>query len=101
MHAKIHRVSDRARLSVFRSLNHFYAQIVDDTQGTTLCSCSTRDITIASGDKKARARAVGLELARRAKDKGIANVVFDRGSFLYHGRVKNFAEGAREGGLLF
>lgn len=101
VHAKIRAVSDRARLSVFRSLKHFYAQIIDDARGVTLCSCSTLDIKQVGGDKKTRARAIGTELAKRAHAKGITNVVLDRGGFLYHGRIKEFAEGARAGGLIF
>jgi len=101
VHAKIRLVSTRARLSVFKSLNHFYAQVIDDAAGITMCSCSTLDVKNLSGDKKARAHAIGLELAKRAKEKGITEVVFDRGGFLYHGRIKEFAEGARAGGLVF
>ena len=101
VHTKIRAVSTRARLAIFKSLKHFYAQVIDDVHGCTLCSCSTSDLADISGDKKTRARAVGIELAKRAKDKGISAVVFDRGGFLYHGRVKEFADGAREGGLQF
>jgi len=101
VHAKIRSVSHRARLSVFKSLKHFYAQLIDDAQGTTMCACSTLEVKNLSGDKKARAHAIGLELAKRAKENGITEVVFDRGGFSYHGRIKEFAEGARAGGLLF
>ena len=87
------------RVSVFRSLRHMYAQIIDDVIGTTLVSCSSLDLEAVSGDKKVIAQAVGLELAKRAKDKGITAAIFDRGSFLYHGRVKALAEGLRDGGL--
>lgn len=87
------------RVSVFRSLNHMYAQIIDDVAQTTLASCSSLELKDLTGDKKAVARLVGLELAKRAQDKGISAIVFDRGSFLYHGRVKALAEGLREGGL--
>jgi len=89
----------RPRVSVFRSLRHIYAQVIDDAAGVTLVSCSSLDLENLSGDKKAVAQAIGLELARRAKDKGITTAIFDRGSFLYHGRVKALAEGLREGGL--
>lgn len=89
----------RARVSVFRSLKHMYAQVIDDAAGVTLASCSSLELDNLSGDKKAIAQAIGLELAKRAKDKGIVAAVFDRGSFLYHGRVKALAEGLRAGGL--
>lgn len=101
VHAKIRSISTRARLAVFRSSKHFYAQIIDDTKGETLCACSTLNLTDLKGDKKARARAAGIALAKQAQDKGIKAVVFDRGGFLYHGRVQAFADGAREGGLQF
>jgi len=87
------------RISVFRSLNHIYAQLHDDAAGVTIASCSSLVLKDVTGDKKAVARAVGLELAKRAKEKGIEKVVFDRGRFLYHGRVRALADGAREGGL--
>lgn len=99
VHAMVRKNTDRARLSVFRSLKHFYAQIIDDAQGNTLVACSTVELTDLAGDKKGQAHLVGLELAKRALQKGIASVAFDRGRFLYHGRVKAFAEGLREGGL--
>lgn len=96
---KIARNSTLPRVSIFRSLNHIYAQIIDDAARTTVASCSSLEMGNVSGDKKAVARSVGLALAERAKGKGIEAVVFDRGSFLYHGRVKSLAEGLREGGL--
>jgi large subunit ribosomal protein L18 len=89
----------RPRVSVFRSLRHIYAQIIDDAAGVTLASCSSLDLENLSGDKKAIAQAIGLELAKRAKGKGVTAAIFDRGGFLYHGRVKALAEGLREGGL--
>jgi large subunit ribosomal protein L18 len=95
----IKRHSTLARVSVFRSANHIYAQIIDDATHKTVVSCSSLDLKKASGDKKAVAHAVGLELASRAKKKGVEVAVFDRGSFLYHGRVKSLADGLREGGL--
>ena len=102
---KIAGTSDRPRLNVFRSLNHIYAQIIDDTAGNTLASASTLDEslknTLANGGNKEAAKAVGLLIARKALDKGVKTVVFDRGGYLYHGRVKELAEGAREGGLEF
>ena len=90
---------DLPRVSVHRSLNNIYAQIIDDNAHATLVSCSSLELKTAKGDKKAVANAVGKELAKKAQEKGIKSVVFDRGSFLYHGRVKALAEGLREGGL--
>ena len=87
------------RVSVFRSLNNIYAQIIDDNTHSTLVSCSSLELKNIKGDKSAVANAVGKELASRAKDKGISVAVFDRGRFLYHGRVKALAEGLRDGGL--
>ncbi|MFN3285025.1 MAG: 50S ribosomal protein L18 [bacterium] len=96
---------DRPRLSVFRSLKHIYAQIIDDTRGHTLVAASTREPEIAArlnGLKRVeQGRVVGQVLAERAREKGIVRVVFDRGGYTYHGRVKALAEGAREGGLEF
>lgn len=86
------------RVSVFRSLNNIYAQLIDDAAQATITSCSSLEIK-ASGDKKAQAHAVGLELAKRIKDKGIEAAKFDRGRYLYHGRLAALAEGLREGGL--
>lgn len=93
------KASDTPRASVFRSLRQLYGQIIDDAQGRTLVSCSTLELKTTKGDKKAAAYAVGLELAKRAKKQGISTVAFDRGSFLYHGRVEAFAQGLREGGI--
>ena len=91
------------RLNVFRSLNHIYAQIIDDTKGVTLAAASTLDKELKDnyGGNKAAAREDGKLIAKKALDKGIENVVFDRGGYLYHGRVLELAEGAREGGLKF
>lgn len=93
------------RLSVFRSSNHIYAQIVDDSRGHTLAWASSRDKevrrTLKSGGNVAAAKIVGQVLAGRAKSVGISRVVFDRGGYAYHGRVKAVAEAAREGGLQF
>ncbi len=97
--AKIKACSNLLRVSVFRSLNHIYAQIIDDVAGKTISSCSSLGMKTIAGDKKAVAHAVGIELAKRAQEKGVTAAVFDRGSFLYHGRVKALAEGLREGGL--
>jgi len=95
-------VPARPRLSVFRSLNHIYAQVIDDLTGTTLASASTRDKGFGSqGAKMSEASAVGKLLAERAKGKGVSKVVFDRNGYMYHGRVKALADGAREGGLQF
>jgi large subunit ribosomal protein L18 len=91
----------RPRLVVNRSARHMFAQIVDDTVGRTLAAASTLDADVrgVEGDKTAKARRVGELLAQRAKDAGIAAVVFDRGGYRYHGRVAALADGAREGGL--
>jgi large subunit ribosomal protein L18 len=96
---------ERPRLNVYRSLNHIYAQIIDDSKGVTLAAAST-----AQGDTKgskrtggnvASAKSIGQQIAQRAKEKGITKVVFDRGGYLYHGRIKALAEAAREAGLEF
>lgn len=87
------------RVSVFRSLKHISAQIIDGKQQRTLASCSTIQLKDMKGDKKDQARAIGKELAARALSQGIKVAVFDRGSYLYHGRVKSLVEGLREGGL--
>jgi large subunit ribosomal protein L18 len=94
------KASGRLRLSVFRSLQHIYAQIIDDAQGVTLAAASSQALG-ATGSKTEVAKQVGLALAQSAKAKGISAVVFDRGAYQYHGRVKALAEGAREGGLDF
>ena len=87
------------RVSIFRSLNHMYAQVIDDAAHATLASCSSLELKDLTGDKKAVAHSIGIELAKRAQEKGVSSVVFDRGRFLYHGRVKALADGLREGGL--
>jgi len=93
------------RLNVFRSINHIYAQIVDDAGGLTLVSASTRDkevrTTLKTGGNVAAAKVVGQALAKRAGAAGISRVVFDRGGYAYHGRVKALADAAREAGLKF
>jgi large subunit ribosomal protein L18 len=96
---------ERPRLSVYRSLNHMYAQIIDDSRGSTLVAASTLDKDL-SGEKGHKgnvsmAKKVGQLIAKRALEKGLKKVVFDRGGYLYHGRVKALAEGAREAGLEF
>jgi len=94
---------DVPRLSVFRSNKEIYAQLIDDINGVTLLAASSRDKDLASntGTKIEKAEAVGEKIAKLAIDKGISQVVFDRSGFLYHGRVKALAEGARKGGLKF
>jgi large subunit ribosomal protein L18 len=104
--AKVKGTSARPRLNVFRSSAHIYAQVIDDVQGHTLVSASDieDDVKSTFGDdapKTEKAKAVGKVVAERAKAAGINSVVFDRGGFLYHGRVKAVAEGAREAGLKF
>ena len=103
---KIKLVSDgRPRLSVYRSSKNIYAQIIDDVAGTTLAAASTIDKdlrgSLKTGSDSAAAAAVGKLVAERAVKAGISNVVFDRGSYIFHGRVKALAEAAREGGLNF
>ncbi len=96
---KVNGTAERPRLVVFRSDKHIYAQLVDDTAGRTLVTVSSQKV--AGGKKSEKAAAVGKTIAGVAKDKGIARVVFDRGGYKYHGRVKAVADGAREGGLEF
>jgi len=108
-HARVRlRISGTAecpRLCVYRSLNHIYAQIIDDVKGVTLAACSTVEKEIIKAidgqDKKGAAKIVGAELAKKALAKGIEKVVFDRGGYLYTGRVAALADGAREAGLKF
>lgn len=103
--ARLSGTPERPRLNVFRSSAHMYAQLVDDTQGHTIAAASTLDDEVigrAKGTTKTeRAHAVGIVIAERAKAAGIESVVFDRGGFKYHGRVKAVADGARESGLKF
>ncbi len=96
---KITGTAERPRLAVYRSNIDVYVQVIDDVKGHTLAAADSR--TVKSGDKSAKAKATGLIIAERAKAAGVSSVVFDRGGFLYHGRVKALAEGAREGGLEF
>ncbi len=103
---KMSGTAERPRLNVYRSLNHIYTQLIDDLNGVTLVSASsfgkkTDSEGKAYGGNVAAAKAVGKLIAERAKEKGIKKVVFDRGGYLYHGRVKALADAAREGGLLF
>ncbi len=102
---KVFGTKERPRLSVFRSNRYIVAQIIDDEQGMTIVAASSmasdlKDKTVEGG-KTAAAKEVGKLIAARAREKGIEQVVFDRGGYLYHGRVKALAEGAREGGLVF
>ncbi len=99
---KISGTPECPRLNVFRSLSNIYAQLIDDVNGVTLVSASSVEKDFADyGGNKTAARKVGEALAKRAADKGITNVVFDRGGYIYHGRVQELADGAREGGLKF
>ena len=100
--AKIAGTPERPRLNVFRSETNIYAQIIDDVNGVTLVSASSLEKDFAcEGTKSDAAKQVGMNVAERAKAKGIENVVFDRGGYVYHGRVAALADGAREGGLEF
>ncbi len=104
--AKVYGVPERPRLNVFRSANHIYAQIIDDDKGFTLVAASTVETSVkgvipAESTKTVEAKKVGELVAQRAKEKGITQVVFDRAGYLYHGRIKALADGAREAGLEF
>ena len=100
--AKISGTAERPRLNVFRSSKHIYAQLIDDVNGVTLAAASTMDKAFeGNGGNKEAARKVGQMIAQKALEKGICDVVFDRGGYVYHGRVKELAEGARESGLKF
>lgn len=102
---KVSGTAARPRLCVYRSLGNIYAQIIDDVAGNTLVACSTKEKAVAAltegKTKVEQAKIVGVELAKKATAKGIEEVVFDRGGYLYIGRVQALAEGAREGGLKF
>jgi len=102
---KITGTPERPRLSVFRSHRHIYCQIVDDLEGRVLATASTQGVPIKGhvsyGGNKAAAKAVGEEIAKRAKEKKITSIVFDRGGYKYHGRVKELADAARAAGLVF
>ncbi len=101
---KVRGTVERPRLTVFRSAAHIYAQVVDDVAGTTLVAASSRDALdgkVEGKGKTAVSTAVGKLLAERAKAKGVSKVAFDRGGYLYHGRIKALADGARSGGLEF
>jgi large subunit ribosomal protein L18 len=102
---KVSGTSERPRLSVFRSLSHIYAQVIDDVAGKTLAHCSTlaKDLKpqVSDCNKSDAAKLVGKALAAQLKAKGVTKIVFDRNGYLFHGRIKALAEGAREGGLEF
>lgn len=101
---KLNGTTERPRLNVYRSNQHIYAQVIDDVQGVTLVSASTLDPELkgtVNGGNVDAAQKVGALVAKRAQEKGIKNVVFDRGGFLYHGRIKALADSAREAGLEF
>ena len=100
--AKIKGTTERPRLAVYRSNKEIYAQLIDDSNGTTIAAASTKDKDFArTGTKSEQSKQIGLEIAKKAAEKGLSVVVFDRGGYLYHGRVQQLAEGAREGGLKF
>lgn len=100
--SKISGITSCPRLCVFRSNTGIYAQVIDDTKGVTLVSASSKEAGFeGNGSNKTASKKVGLAIAERAKEKGITEVIFDRGGYIYHGRVKELAEGAREGGLSF
>jgi large subunit ribosomal protein L18 len=105
IHARIRQklsgTTERPRLNVYRSLNHIYAQVIDDQKGETLVSASTLALKLKTGGNVASAKEIGKAIAEKAVEKGIKKVVFDRGGFLYHGRIKAVAEAAREAGLEF
>ncbi|HEY5393573.1 MAG TPA: 50S ribosomal protein L18 [Hanamia sp.] len=100
---KISGSTQKPRLSVFRSNKDIYVQLIDDTNGTTIASASSRekDIAAQKGNKVETSKRVGEAIAKKSLELGIANVVFDRSGYIYHGRIKAVAEGAREGGLQF
>jgi large subunit ribosomal protein L18 len=98
---KISGTAARPRLCVFRSAKHIYAQLIDDVSQATLAAASSLEKDFGAGGNKEAARKVGELIAQRATQKGIAEVVFDRGGYIYHGRVQELAEGARAGGLKF
>jgi large subunit ribosomal protein L18 len=104
--SRVHGTSERPRLSVHKSHRYIYAQVIDDLAGTTLVHASSLEGEVRAaleggGGTKAAARAVGAKIAERAKAKGVEQVVFDRGGYIFHGRVKELADGAREAGLQF
>ncbi len=105
IHTRIRRrvngTPERPRLAVFRSVKHIYAQVIDDTKGHTVAAASSTEKSATNGGNLAGAKAIGKLVAERAKEKGVESVVFDRGGYHYHGRVKALADAAREAGLEF
>ena len=101
--SKVSGTAERPRLAVFRSVKHIYAQVIDDAKGVTLVAASSTEAEVRArpGGNVAGAKEIGKLIAERAKEKGINRVVFDRGGYIYHGRVKSLAEAAREAGLEF
>ena len=99
--SKISGTKERPRVSVFKSNKAIYSQIIDDMSGNTLVSCSSVDIKKLGKNNVESSKEVGMKLAEKAKKKGIKKVLFDRGGYVYHGKIKSFADGAREGGLIF
>jgi large subunit ribosomal protein L18 len=99
--AKMQGTPERPRLNVYRSLNHIYVQVIDDSKGVTIVSASTVASKHKTGGNVAAAKEIGKLVAERAQEKGIKKVVFDRGGYLYHGRIKALADAAREAGLEF
>jgi len=98
---KMSGTAERPRLNVYRSLNHLYTQLIDDAAGNTIISASTLAAKLKTGGNVAAAKELGKLIAEKAQEKGIKKVVFDRGGYLYHGRIKALAESAREAGLEF
>ncbi len=98
---KVSGTTERPRLNVYRSLNHIYAQVIDDQKGETLASASSLALKLKTGGNVAVAKEIGKAVAEKAVAKGIKQVVFDRGGYLYHGRIKALADAAREAGLEF
>jgi len=99
--SKLFSTKDRLRLSVHRSNKHIYAQIIDDSKKVTLLGVSEKDLKDKKGTKSEKAKSLGLIMASKAKSKKVNKIIFDKGPFAYHGRIKSFAEGLREGGLNF
>ena len=98
---KLSGTGERPRLNVYRSLNHIYAQVIDDQKGETLAAASSLQLKLKTGGNVSAAKEIGKAIAEKAKEKGVKKVVFDRGGFLYHGRIKALADAAREAGLEF
>ena len=98
---KLSGTTERPRLNVYRSLNHIYAQVIDDQKGETIVSASTLALKVKTGGNVAAAKEIGKAIAEKAVEKGVKKVVFDRGGFLYHGRIKALDDAAREAGLEF